>query len=338
MITLALSKPISSWRVPHIPRRGLVGLCLPIVSVYIFLLLLSSVTKLKLRNETLSAENLRQPETHQVAVREVASHEGEDVTEEEKAVMTKSFRAADFDGDKLLSVSEIEMAISRETKKHIMGAMRNNFKVFFALDKNKKNGQVDWSEYYTYFLTDLLGLSNNEITTLEKSPAKIERSVHESISRLKAAWSEAAKSNPEAVNIDEFLSLEHPESSMAMLMGQVEELLEKHDDNEDGTITREEFVKDPFHDLDKKEESLRRTEFDKFLDKNNDGKASRKEVVQYIDPKSLHWANSEANSLVKQADGDADGLVSLAEMFLHPDLFLSSKMISPDISFHGTEF
>lgn len=266
------------------------------------------------------------------------SYEGEDVTEEEKQVMAKSFRTADFDGDKQLSVSEISMAISRETKRHIMGAMRNNFKVFFSLDKINKNGQVDWAEYYNYFLTQLLGLTQQEITTLEKTPTKVERSIHESISRLKAAWSEAARSNPEAVNIDEFLALEHPESSMALLIGQVDELLGKHDSNEDGVITREEFIKDPYMDLEAEEENERKNEFDKYLDQNNDGKASRKELVQYIDPKSQHWAQSEAADLVKQADKNGDGFVSLAEMLTAPDLFLNSKLISPEVSFHGTEF
>ena len=81
-----------------------------------------------------------------------------EVSEEEKDILKKQFRAADFDNNKLLSESEITMAISRETKQHIMvtimintaiqissslqQAMRNNFRVFFSLDKINKNGQV----------------------------------------------------------------------------------------------------------------------------------------------------------------------------------------------------
>ena len=42
------------------------------------------------------------------------------VTEEERNILAKSFKAADFDGDKVLSQSEIAMAISRETKQHIL--------------------------------------------------------------------------------------------------------------------------------------------------------------------------------------------------------------------------
>jgi hypothetical protein len=42
------------------------------------------------------------------------------VTDEEKDILQKQFRAADFDGNALLSQSEITMAISRETKHHIV--------------------------------------------------------------------------------------------------------------------------------------------------------------------------------------------------------------------------
>ena len=51
--------------------------------------------------------------------------------------------------------------------------------------------------------------------------------MQESLARLKAAWSEAAHTNPDAVNIDEFLGLEHPESSHSFLTRRVEELMGK---------------------------------------------------------------------------------------------------------------
>ena len=31
--------------------------------------------------------------------------------------------------------------------------MRNNFKKFFSLDVIRRNGQVDWEEYYSHYLT-----------------------------------------------------------------------------------------------------------------------------------------------------------------------------------------
>ena len=149
------------------------------------------------------------------------------MTDEERQILTRSFRSADFDNNKLLTETEMSMAINRETKQHIVKAMRNNFKIFFSLDKLHKNGQVDWDEYYQHILRDRLGLSDQEMKTLETRPSSVTREVRETLAEVKAAWSEAARSNPDAVNIDEFLGLEHPESSHSLLTQRVEEMLDK---------------------------------------------------------------------------------------------------------------
>ena len=61
----------------------------------------------------------------------------------------------------------------------------------------------------------------------------------------------------------------------------------------------------------------------------------RKEIVQYLDPKSPHWAKEEAKSLIRQADRNKDKMLSIDEVFSRADLFLMSKMVSADLSFHG---
>lgn len=90
--------------------------------------------------------------------------------------------------------------------------MRNNFKVFFSVDKLKKNGQVEWEEYYQHYVKERLGLAEDEIKKIEDNPGDLSRDIKESLANVKAAWSEATRTNPDAVNIDEFLGLEHPES------------------------------------------------------------------------------------------------------------------------------
>ena len=133
------------------------------------------------------------------------------------------------------------MAINRQTKQHIMvrllkillfyrifcfqKAMRSNFKVFFSLDKIHKNGQIDWDEYYHYFTRTRMGLEDGDIRRLETDPRSVSREVREALAEVKAAWSEAARTNPDAVNIDEFLGLEHPESSHTLLTQRVEVLI-----------------------------------------------------------------------------------------------------------------
>jgi len=249
--------------------------------------------------------------------------------------LTTSFKAADIDSNKLMSGSELAMAISRQTKQHIMHAMRSNFKVFFALDRGKKNGQVDWEEYYSHYLVDLLGLDQGTINNLEKNPATVSRGVKESISRLRAAWFEAARSNPEAVNIDEFLSLEHPESSHSLLMQRVEEVLSNHDSDGDGKISRKEYTSHMFRDLSSEEIEERGKQFDSTLDVDHSGVAERRELLQFMDPKHLHWAREEAASLLQLADTNQDGSIDIEEMVAQSEAFLTSKLVSPQRSFHG---
>jgi len=257
------------------------------------------------------------------------------VSDEERDILRKQFRAADFDNDKLLTESEMTMAISRQTKQHILQAMRNNFRVFFSLDKMKKNGQVDWEEYLAHYVRDLLGLDEDTIRQVERAPLSLARDIQESLARLKAAWSEAAHTNPDAVNIDEFLGLEHPESSHTFLTQRVDELMGKFDADGDGKLSRAEYLLDPYMDFSAEKLSDRGKEFSAVLDKNGDGVADKKEIVQFLDPKNAHWAKDEAASLLRQADRNKDRMVDIEEMFARADIFLMSKLVSADLSFHG---
>lgn len=259
------------------------------------------------------------------------------LTEEETAVLSRSFRSADFDNDKTLTETEISMAINRETKQHILQAMRNNFKVFFSLDKLHKNGQVDWEEYYQHYMKDRLGLTVDEIARITKNPASsdVSRDVKESLANMKAAWSEAARTNPDAVNIDEFLGLQHPESSHSLLTQRVEEMMEKFDDDNDGKLTKSEYVTDPYRELDKDDINLRGKEFDLVLDRNKDGIADKREIITFLDPKNPHWARYEAINLMSLADRNSDNRLDIEEVLSKPDLFLFSKFVNADVGFHG---
>ena len=209
-----------------------------IITVSVILLFYITIIKhVKLRNtDTLIPDNsaeIRKVDSFQEFEYDV------ELTEDERRILSKMFKSADFDNNKLLTESEVAMAINRETKQHIMvrfktkplqkmcilcfqKAMRSNFKVFFSLDKIHKNGQIDWDEYYQYFTRTRMGLEDGDIRRLETDPRSVSREVREALAEVKAAWSEAARTNPDAVNIDEFLGLEHPESSHTLLTQRVE--------------------------------------------------------------------------------------------------------------------
>ena len=88
------------------------------------------------------------------------------------------------------------------------------------------------------------------------------RIVKEKLAAAKAAWSEAARSNPDALNIDEFLSFTHPESSHSLLATETEELFGRHDADENGVISLQEYLEDPFIEFDKEEIEERRRRLD----------------------------------------------------------------------------
>merc|ERR1719195_127493 len=108
----------------------------------------------------------------------------------------------------------------------------------------------------------------------------------------------------------------------------------KFDADGDGKLSRAEYLLDPYMDFSTKELQERGKEFSTVLDKNGDGIADKKEIVQYLDPKNPHWANDEAISLIRKSDKNKDKMISIDEMMSQPYLFLMSKLVSADLSFH----
>ena len=102
----------------------------------------------------------------------------------------------------------------------------SNPRNFFSLDKITHNGQVEWEEWLARFYKD---------HDIEKD-VELQRGHKEKLAAAKAAWSEAARSNPDALNLDEFLGFMHPESSHSGLAQQLEDMLTRHDLDGDGVI------------------------------------------------------------------------------------------------------
>ncbi|XP_075211433.1 stromal cell derived factor mayday isoform X2 [Lycorma delicatula] len=215
--------------------------------------------------------------------------------------------------------------------------MQENYGLFMSIDVDPRNGLVSWEEYHKYFLMQN-GLSEDYANKHVEKHSSLDRVLKEAISRDKASWSEAARNDPDFLTLDEFLAFRHPESSHITILGLVEELLDKLDRNDDDILTEDEFaqlkVGDNGEALLSQGEKERREEFRTLVDTNSDGKADRKELVMYIDPKNPRHAKEEAISLVALADTSHDGKLSLQEVLSKVDLFLGSKMVDTARSFH----
>ena len=109
----------------------------------------------------------------------------------------------------------------------------------------------------------------------------------------------------------------------------------QYDSDGDGKLTEKEYITDPYKDLDQDDIKLKQKEFQLILDKNKDGIADKREVVNFLDPKNPHWSRYEAINLLSEADTNYDNMLELDEVLAKPDLFLFSKLVSGDVGFHG---
>ena len=236
------------------------------------------------------------------------------------------FKVADTTADGQLSVNELTWAIQKSVTKHIQNAMRSNPRTFFRLDRINHNGQVEWTEWLTHFQKEHNIVDIADFSTLQ-------RGLKEELAAAKAAWSEAARTNPDALNIDEYLSFTHPESSHSALAQLTEELLGRHDQNEDSKISLNEYLDDPVIEFTAEELADRKRRF-LAMDSNNDGLAERRELLVFHDPKHVAQAKEEAIRLMSMSDVDRDGLIDKNELVNAANLFLNSMWVSPERTFH----
>ncbi|BET02379.1 EFh [Nesidiocoris tenuis] len=253
-------------------------------------------------------------------------------------LLTVVFKRADVSGDQLLELEELANYIHLRTKSHIEESLQENYGLFMVIDKSPRNGVVSWSEYHDYFLMKH-GVDEEYIRNHNEKHPGMGRSLKESIARDKASWSEAAKSDPEYLTLDEFLAFRHPESSANNILTLVDDLLDKLDRDGDEMLTEEEFAVLQVsggvgETLVSQGEEQRRSEFRSAIDKDNNLLADRKELLRYIDPRNPRHAREEALTLVTLADADKDGRLSLDEVLTKMDLFLASKMVNTAKSFH----
>ncbi|KYM86677.1 45 kDa calcium-binding protein, partial [Atta colombica] len=260
-----------------------------------------------------------------------------------RSLLEDIFRRADTDENELLDIQELAKWIHAKITEHITRAMRENVGLFTAIDNNPRNGEVSWEEYHAYFLRTH-GFSETYINSHDKKHSEMPRTLKESIMRDRARWAEAARNDPEKLALDEFLAFTHPESSHRALLQMVEDLFEKFDRDGDEQLTEDEFSDLPSEGvgLDLREDRQqaiggsedRRKEFRHLIDKNKNGKADRTELLMYIDPRNPRHAIQEAQHLITLSDTNLDGKLDLLEILSKMDLFLDSKMVDTEKSFH----
>ncbi|KAG7153852.1 45 kDa calcium-binding protein-like [Homarus americanus] len=237
-------------------------------------------------------------------------------TAQQISLLKETFKKADSSVDGLLDLAELSSWISTKIKEHLTLALKENFFMFTAIDQDPRNGMVSWDEFHHYFLKQH-GYDDKYIQEHKKNHKGMPRELKD-----KAAWSEAARDNPEHLTIDEFLAFRHPESSHATILSIVEETIGRLDMNEvPDDMTLEQY----------KNERLK--EF-RIADEDSNGKVDRRELLRYIDPRNIHHAEKEAVNLLSAADTNQDGVLTLVEVLAQREMFMRSKMVDAAKSFH----
>ena len=113
------------------------------ITIIIIFWKLSSYNK----NATLLPRSENKHKRDETNVREVPVESG-DV---DLVKIRSLFKRADASADGYLTKKELAWSISTQVEKHLRNALRGNFKTFFALDKIKPNGQVEWDEWLQHF-------------------------------------------------------------------------------------------------------------------------------------------------------------------------------------------
>lgn len=263
--------------------------------------------------------------------------------ENPRTLLENIFQRADTDQDQLLDIQELARWIHTKITEHISRAIKENVGLFTAIDNNPRNGEISWEEYHGHFLRSH-GFPESYVSSHDKKHSDMSRTLKESIMRDRARWAEAARNDPERLALDEFLAFTHPESSHRALLQMVEDLFEKFDRDGDEQLTEDEFSDLPSEGvgLDLKEDKReavggsddRRKEFRHLIDKNKNGKADRTELLMYIDPTNPRHAIQEAQHLISVSDTNLDEKLNLSEILSKMDLFLGSKMVDTERSFH----
>ncbi|KAL8574853.1 hypothetical protein ACOMHN_044875 [Nucella lapillus] len=243
----------------------------------------------------------------------------------------------DTDKDGKLSISELEAWVNEKIEEHFSEATEENEEIFKHLDPDN-NGKVHWKEYYVHFL--LAKGYKQDIATrhvVDYDQIQLETDAKEELIRYKFRWTDADTDPVDnELTREEFMSFRHPEQSEKTLKNMVVSIMGGIDTNNDGILTIKEFAALPpgevegeeYQAMDKEWQKERHEEFRNSIDLDHDGKVTKEELKQYLDPRNPVQSVMEAKNLMSYMDDDKDHMLSMEEILRHKDIFISSKVMN----------
>ncbi|OWF44013.1 45 kDa calcium-binding protein-like [Mizuhopecten yessoensis] len=245
------------------------------------------------------------------------------------------FKKVDTNGDGFMEANEMQKWILLKINDHFDESMKENSHIFKHMDPKKK-GYIEWKEYYRHFLL-AKGYEDSKASKHIEDYDTIDMKddERESLVRYKFRWTDADQDNNNKLTEEEFLAFRHPEQSQITMNNMLETILNGLDVDKDSELTEEEFcalppgevVGEEQKEMDRKWQEERRQEFRNSIDRNGDKKADKAELLKYVDPRNPDQARSETENLINMMDENKDRLVTMEEMMINKDIFVSSKCV-----------
>lgn len=237
--------------------------------------------------------------------------------EESKAKLGEIIDKIDADKDDFLTLNELNEWIKNLNQKYIKSDVEERWHHF----QNKNT----LDEYLSLTYGALENWSEEE----KNSNKEDYKTYIKMLERDKKKFKAADHNKDGKLDKKEYTDFLHPEESAAMREIVIDETLEDLDENEDGVINIEEFIKDFYDETESNGAEpewvkLERANFVKVRDVNKDNVLDREELANWILPKDFDQSLSEAQHLIHEADSDKDGKLSKKEVLENYSVFVSS--------------
>ncbi len=132
-------------------------------------------------------------------------------------------------------------------------------------------------------------------------------SVKSELTRIREQWTNTDLNGDDGLNLEEFLSFRHPETSESSLKKLVSSLMNNMDQNSDELLDLDEFIflnnEQELNDEEKSFINERKEEF-KIIDKNVDAKIDYNELRDYVNPRNIRTIKKIVKQIFEFVDAN----------------------------------
>ncbi|KAK0393541.1 hypothetical protein QR680_000264 [Steinernema hermaphroditum] len=251
-------------------------------------------------------------------------------------LIKKMFASADKNKDGKLSRSELMEQIVSNVLKHLDEGETEAKSLFSAVDENQ-DGKVNWDEYKVYFMIAKRIVDADHAREHSEHMQNLGKETRLMMQDEEEAFNDADK-NSDGLDEREWIGFRHPEHSDSMLTSMADEIIKSFDKNDDGVLTKSEFAQLPPGEVDdasmeKEYLKEREEEFDQ-IDADHDGKATREEILHFLNPRNERHATNEVQEIMSIADDNRDDHLTLEELLAKKDLLDQTGFVRPVARLH----